>query len=197
MTTRTSNRGYRISTERDFTDVQGWRDLGLDVDADARGILAEFAGVRDPAAFLFRTTAAIPILNDLTYTIDYDTTGGFNSSGTFVWQQNVVDVESWWMFGFNCNTVNVSGTPSTSERIAAWLAVTSYDPQSSVQNVYAYAGYKLTNDTNTGGEALAIVTVARCYRSTVRAYPSNFGPDTAVRNVAAGARLWGLRLGDA
>lgn len=197
MTTRTANRGYRISTERDFTDVQGWRDLGLDVDAEARPIAAEFAAVRDPAAFLFRTTAAIGIFNDLTYTVDYDTTGGTNSAGTFVWQQAPADVESWWLFGFTCQFTNVSGAPSTSERIAAWLAVTSYNPQSSRQTVYAYAGYKITNDTNTGGEALSIVNVAKCYRSTVRAYTGAYGPDSAVRNVTAGARLWGLRLGDA
>lgn len=182
----------------DFTDPQGLWDLASAVDADARQVDRLNTTLKNPPAFLWRSTGTVAPGGFVTWNAaDWDTSGTATSLPDVFWTQDPSDVQSWWMFGFSFQYTVTGGASSSSDHNVGYLNISSRDPANNLVSTYQFAGYKVRTDTNTGGDAITSVVIARIYQGVVNLGQNVYGPGTATRVVAAGARLWGVRMGDA
>jgi hypothetical protein len=194
----TSAGNIPFAQELDFADPQGLWELALAVDSDARTFDQLFTALKNPPAFLWRSTATATPGSFTTFSAaDWDTSGTTTVLPDVFWSQDPGDVQSWWLFGFSFQYTVTGGASSSSDHNVGYLDITSFSPTDASQSTYQFAGYKVRTDTNTGGDAITSSVIAKIYQGNIVMRQNVYGPGTATRVVAAGARMWGIRLGDA
>lgn len=198
----------------DFADVLQFYELAMQVDAYAEQADAQFNDLYSPEAWLISNTGVQAVGSGLqsfspTFTTVLWNTSRwwFSSSGRMQPPLNQ-SAQEWWLIGTWLPTANASGTPSGSTHITGNFSLSTYDPVTGATEAVQYgptqgrgqhSAYRSTAESTVmAGEALTFFDMMPILIGTpvprLVVYPPAAG-DTAVRQISAGATMWGIKIG--